>query len=161
MIPEAEVFLGKIGLAPYQTPGSPENADTVGEIGINHQSVLMENHGVITWDKDIEDAYWKMENTDAYCKTVWMASQLNGGKMKTITGSQAKELIEIRKSLGMDDPRENLKECELCDNSEWRPGVVCASPAATQASTSGSQPEYDDSAEDLVQQITNEIMRSL
>lgn len=161
MIPEAEVFLGKIGLAPYQTPGSPENADTVGEIGINHQSVLMENHGVITWGKDIEDAYWKMENTDAYCKTVWMASQLKGGKMKTITGSQAKELIEIRKSLGMDDPRDNLKECELCDNSEWRPGVVCASPAATEASFSGSQPEYDDSAEELVQQITNEIMRSL
>ena len=160
MIPEAEVFLGQIGLAPYQTPGSPENADTVGEIGVTHQSVLMENHGVITWGKDIEDAYWKMENTDAYCKTVWMASQLNGGKMKTITGSQAKELIEIRKSLGMDDPREGLKECELCDNSEWRPGVVCASPAAT-AVLEGSQPEYDEDAEALVQQITNEIMRSM
>jgi L-fuculose-phosphate aldolase len=160
MIPEAEVFLGQIGLAPYQTPGSPENADTVGEIGVTHQSVLMENHGVITWGKDIEDAYWKMENTDAYCKTVWMASQLNGGKMKTITGSQAKELIEIRKSLGMDDPRENLKECELCDNSEWRPGVVCGIPESS-PSPSGSQPEYDDSAEALVQQITNEIMKSL
>lgn len=160
MIPEAEVFLGQIGLAPYQTPGSPENADTVGEIGVTHQSVLMENHGVITWGKDIEDAYWKMENTDAYCKTVWMASQLNGGKMKTITGSQAKELIEIRKSLGMDDPRENLKECELCDNSEWRPGVVCGLPEQSPAPT-GSQPEYDEEAEALVQQITNEIMRSL
>ena len=33
-------------------------------------SVLMLNHGVICWGKDIEDAYWKMENTDAYCQTV-------------------------------------------------------------------------------------------
>ena len=160
MIPEAEVFLGQIGLAPYQTPGSPENADTVGEIGVTHQSVLMENHGVITWGKDIEDAYWKMENTDAYCKTVWMASQLNGGKMKTITGSQAKELIEIRKSLGMDDYREDWKECELCDNAEWRPGVVCGLPD-TPATPPASQSEYDDAAEALVQQITNEIMKSL
>ena len=85
MIPEAEVFLGQIGLAPYRTPGSPENADIVGEVGVDHMSVLMENHGVITWGKDMEDAYWKMENTDAYCKTVWMASQL-GAPLKTTLG---------------------------------------------------------------------------
>lgn len=161
MIPEAEVFLGQIGLAPYQTPGSPENADTVGEIGVDHQAVLMENHGVITWGKDIEDAYWKMENTDAYCKTVWMASQLNGGKMKTITGSQAKELIDIRKQLGMDDYREDWKECELCDNADWRPGVVCEVPGAAAAPVSGDQPEYNAEAEELVRQITNEIMKAL
>ncbi len=161
MIPEAEVFLGQIGLAPYQTPGSPENADTVGEMGVDHQAVLMENHGVITWGKDIEDAYWKMENTDAYCKTVWMASQLNGGKMKTITGSQAKELIEIRKALGMEDYREDWKECELCDNSEWRPGVVCEVPDHSTSAPNSSQPEYNDEAEELVRQITNEIMKAL
>lgn len=159
MIPEAEVFLGQIGLAPYQTPGSPENADTVGEIAVNHMSVLMENHGVITWGKDIEDAYWKMENTDAYCKTIWMASQLKGGQLKTISGAQAKELIGIRKSLGMEDYRDSWKECELCDNSDFRPGVVCGIPPAVQASD--SEPEYHDAAEALVQQITNEIMKKL
>ncbi|MGA0333892.1 MAG: class II aldolase/adducin family protein, partial [Kiritimatiellia bacterium] len=159
MIPEAEVFLGQIGLAPYQTPGSPENADTVGEIAVNHMSVLMENHGVITWGKDIEDAYWKMENTDAYCKTIWMASQLKGGELKTISGAQAKELIGIRKSLGMEDYRDTWKECELCDNSDFRPGVVCGIPPAS--APAGDQPEYDDAAEALVQQITNEIMKKL
>ena len=45
MIPEAEVFLGQIGYAEYRTPGSQENADVVGEIGVNHQSIIMENHG--------------------------------------------------------------------------------------------------------------------
>lgn len=162
MIPEAEVFLGQIGLAPYQTPGSPENADTVGEIGVKHQSVLMENHGVITWGKDIEDAYWKMENTDAYCKTVWMASQLNGGRMKTITGKQAKELIQIRKQLGMEDYREDWKECELCDNADFRPGVICAVPTTTtEPAADGGRPEYHPDAEQLVQRITNEIMKAL
>jgi L-fuculose-phosphate aldolase len=159
MIPEAEVFLGQIGYAPYRTPGSPENADIVGEIGVDHQSVLMENHGVITWGKDIEDAYWKMENTDSYCKIVWMASQL-GKPLKTITGSQAKELIEIRKKLGMDDYRESWKECELCDNADFRPGVLCQVPPHESAPAPG-QPEYNDSAEAIVQQITNQIMESL
>ena len=159
MIPEAEVFLGQIGYAPYRTPGTPENAEVVGSVGVDHQSILMENHGVITWGKDIEDAYWKMENTDAYCKTVWMASQL-GKPLKTITGSQAKELIGLRKSLGMDDYRETWKECELCDNSDFRPGVVCQVPPHETPASSGGQ-EYNDSAEILVQQITNQIMESL
>jgi len=64
LIPEAEVFLGKIGIAKYQTPGSPANADEVGEVGKEHQAILMLNHGVIVWGKDVEDAYWKMENID-------------------------------------------------------------------------------------------------
>jgi len=56
MIPEADVFLGEIGLAEYGTPGTPEVADNVGRIGVDHMAVLMINHGVITWGKDVEDA---------------------------------------------------------------------------------------------------------
>jgi L-fuculose-phosphate aldolase len=65
MIPEADVFLGEIGLAEYGTPGTPEVADNVGRIGVDHMAVLMVNHGVITWGKDVEDAYWKMENVES------------------------------------------------------------------------------------------------
>ena len=68
----------------------------------------MENHGVIVWGKDVEDAYWKMENTDAYCQTVWIASQL-GGSLHSIGGDKLKDLIALRKSLGMQDRREGLE----------------------------------------------------
>ncbi|WFB37465.1 class II aldolase/adducin family protein [Kiritimatiellota bacterium B12222] len=159
MIPEAEVFLGQIGLAPYQTPGTAENAEAVGEVAVNHMSVLMENHGVITWGKDIEDAYWKMENTDAYCKTIWVASQLNGGKLKTISGSQAKALIEMRKSLGMDDYRDSWNDCELCTSSDFRPGVACA--ASVSDAPAADHPEYTDEVDALVQQISHEILKKL
>ncbi len=120
MIPEAEVFLGKIGLAEYQTPGSPENARVVGELAVKHQSIIMQNHGVICWSKDVEDAYWKLENTDAYCQAIWVASQLGHG-LKTFSIDKLRDLIAIRQQLGMDDPRSNLKECELCDNDAFRP----------------------------------------
>jgi L-fuculose-phosphate aldolase len=155
MIPEAEVFLGQIGMAEYQTPGTPENARVVGEVAKNHHAVLMVNHGVITWGDHIEDAYWKMENTDSYCRTIWIASQLGNG-FKTITGGQAKELIALRKSLGMDDKREGWKECELCDNSEFRPGVVCSNVADANGAGSG-----DTDTEALVQQITDLIMAEI
>ena len=80
LIPEAEVFLGKIGVAEYKTPGTQANSDEVGEVGKDHQAVLMQNHGVIVWGKDVEDAYWKMENIDSYCRTVWIAAGLGGTK---------------------------------------------------------------------------------
>lgn len=157
MIPEAEVFLGKIGISKYETPGTPENAEAVGRMGVDHQAIIMENHGVITWGKDVEDAYWKMENTDAYCKTVWIASQL-GKELSSIGPSKLKELIAIRQNLGMDDIRANLRECELCDNAEFQPGVVCQAPD-TRASGNASADNAE--AEAMVQRITDLIMEQL
>ncbi len=159
MIPEAEVFLGQIGLAEYQTPGTPANAEVVGNAAVDHMAVLMVNHGVITWGKDIEDSYWKMENVEAYCKTVWVASQLKGGELLTITGGQAKELIELRKTLGMEDKRADWKECQLCDNSDFHPGTVCTIPGGDKASSSGGS--LDPDAEKLVQQLTDQIVSSM
>ncbi len=159
MIPEAEVFLGEIGYARYQTPGTPAVADEVGTVGVDHCSIIMENHGVIVWGKDVEDAYWKMENTDAYCQTVWIASQL-GGQLHSIGADKLKDLIAIRKTLGMEDRREGLKECELCDNSDFRPGVVCQVPPREDgAAPVGEKP--DPQFEALVQQLTEQIVKQL
>jgi L-fuculose-phosphate aldolase len=157
LIPEAEVFLGKIGVAKYQTPGTPANADEVGEVGKDHQAVLMQNHGVIVWGKDVEDAYWKMENIDSYCRTVWIAAGLGGG-LHRFTGAQAKELIELRQKLGMPDPRAGLKECELCDSADFRPGVVCSVPAKDEANA--SEPA-DPQVEAVVAKITEQILKQL
>jgi L-fuculose-phosphate aldolase len=156
LIPEADIFLGKIALARFEIPGSPENADAVGEVGKDNQCVLMLNHGVITWGKDVEDAYWKMENADAYCQTVWVASQLGGELGEGVGGNKAREFIKIRKSLGMPDNRDGLKECELCDNSDFRPGVVCHIPGA-ESNEPAASPEVDA----LVDKLTAEIVKQL
>ena len=157
LIPEAEVFLGKIGVAEYKTPGTQANSDEVGEVGKDHQAVLMQNHGVIVWGKDVEDAYWKMENIDSYCRTVWIAAGLGGG-LHRFTGGQAKELINLRQKLGMPDPRAGLKECELCDSADFRPGVVCATPAAPTAASSAAP---DPQIEAIVQAVTEQILKQL
>jgi L-fuculose-phosphate aldolase len=162
MIPEAEVFLGEIGYAKYQTPGTPENADEVGKIGVDHQAIIMENHGVIVWGKDVEDAYWKMENTDSYCKTVWIASHLGSG-LQSFGGEKLKDLIRIRRSLGMPDNRADLRECELCDNSDFRPGVVCQVPAPAAPGTDASPKAEpaDPAIEAAVKQIADQILKQL
>ncbi|MCH8475631.1 MAG: class II aldolase/adducin family protein [Opitutales bacterium] len=159
---EAEVFLGEIGMVPYETPGSSEVAERVAKIAPDHCSILLENHGVIVWGKDVEDAYWKIENTETACQTIWIASQLNGGQLHSIGGRKMQDIIAIRKQLGMSDKRDGLKECELCDNSEFRPGVTCEVRGPEEAATGDIPPdERDPEAEKVVQMVTDTIMQRL
>jgi L-fuculose-phosphate aldolase len=93
-----------------------------------------------------------MEIIEAYCRTLMIAAQL-GKPMNTFTPGQLKELLTIKQSLGFVDPRYGLKECELCDNDEWRPGVSCQIPAKAET-TAG----LDTQAEAAVQAITDQIL---
>ena len=159
MIPEYEVF-SSVAIAPYRTPGTPEMGKLVADLVDKHNTILMANHGVVAWShNDVEDAYFKMEILEAYCRTVLVASQL-GQPPKTMTPTQLQDLLKIKQSLGIPDPRIGLKECELCDNEGWRPGVTCAvdqSPLNNETGRNGA----DSEAEALVQAITDQIMKGL
>ena len=158
MIPEYEVF-SSVAIAPYRTPGTPEMGKLVADLVDQHNTILMANHGVVAWShNNVEDAYFKMEILEAYCRTVLVASQL-GKPVNTMTPAQLQDLLKIKQSLGIPDPRFGLKECELCDNNEWRPGVTCAigdEAGSTANGTAAGQPDAE--AEALVQAITDQIM---
>ena len=152
MIPEYEVF-ASVAIAPYRTPGTPEMGQLVAELVDKHNTILMANHGVVSWShNNVEDAYFKMEILEAYCRTVLVTAQL-GKSANTFTPGQLQDLLKIKQSLGIPDPRHGLKECELCDNEEWRPGVTCAVPAKPEANVG-----CDAEAEAAVQAITEQIM---
>jgi L-fuculose-phosphate aldolase len=139
MLPEYEVFCS-VGVAPYRTPGSPDMGKLVAEL---------------TDHNNIEEAYWRMEIIEAYCRTIVVAGQL-GKPINTFTGPQMKELLNIKQSLGFVDPRYSMKECELCDTGEWRPGVNCAVTPEKAPSVG-----YDTEAEAAVKAITDQIMSQL
>jgi L-fuculose-phosphate aldolase len=156
MIPEFEVF-ASVAIAPYRTPGTPEMGQLVADLVDKHNTILMANHGVVSWShNNVEDAYFKMEILEAYCRTVLVASQL-GKPVQTMTSNQLQDLLKIKQSLGIPDPRYGLKECELCDNDQWRPGVMCSVPASNGNGASGST-TGDPEAEALVQAITDQIL---
>jgi L-fuculose-phosphate aldolase len=155
MIPEYEVF-ASVAIAPYRTPGTPEMGQLVADLVDKHNTILMANHGVVSWShNNVEDAYFKMEILEAYCRTVLVTAQL-GIPAKTMSAPQLQDLLKIKHSLGIPDPRHGLKEAELCDNGEWRPGVTCAVPTASQSSAG-----LDADAEAAVQAITTQILAQL
>jgi L-fuculose-phosphate aldolase len=155
MIPEFEVF-ASVAIAPYRTPGTPEMGKLVADLVDKHNTILMANHGVVSWShNNLEDAYFKMEILEAYCRTILVTAQV-GKPANTMTPTQLQDLLKIKQSLGIPDPRHGLKECELCDNDEWRPGVQCAVPARQEAAVG-----YDSEAEAAVKTITDQILAQM
>lgn len=159
MVPEYEVF-ASVAIAPYRTPGTPEMGQLVADLVDKHNTILMANHGVVAWSHlNVEDAYFKMEILEAYCRTILVAAQL-GRPANTMTPAQLQDLLRIKEGLGIPDPRHGLKECELCDNNDWRPGVVCALPA--RGGESGvPEVQPDTEAEAVVQAVTERILAGL
>ncbi|MDX2226366.1 MAG: class II aldolase/adducin family protein [Verrucomicrobiae bacterium] len=158
LIPEYEVFVGRAPLAPYKTPGSREMAEIIQPLAAQHQSILMGNHGVICWGSSVEDAHWKMEITDAYCRTLLLAMPLKGNA--TIPDNEVGKLIELRNKLGMPDPRSGLKPVELCEIDPWEvlrgKASSCGCKTGATGDSSGTDPD-----DKTVQQITDQIYRAL
>lgn len=61
--------------------------------------VFMENHGVITGARDVEEAEWFMENADAYCRMVLMAG-LHKAPLNQVGPEGVADFLAIRKSIG-------------------------------------------------------------
>lgn len=151
MIPEMEVLVGTVAKAKYETPGTQAFAETVLPYCKDHNCILLQNHGVLTWNEDLEKAYWFMEIVDAYCRTVVIASHL-GAAFTQIPSSKIGDLLKIKQGLGLPDERTGLKEADYCA-CEFRPGVVCSN--ANESSASGPDLEA------IVKIVTEEVVKAL
>ena len=91
-------------------------------------TILLANHGTVTYGSDLEDAYFKTEIIDAYCRILILAKQL--GRVNYYTDEKAAELIRLKPNLGIPDPRleRGLENCDLCGNSLFREGYGEPSP---------------------------------
>jgi L-fuculose-phosphate aldolase len=122
ILPEFEVFLGEVAIAPYETPGSQFFADTVLPYVKDTDTILLANHGTVTYGVDLEDAYFKTEIIDAYCRILILAKQI--GRVNYYSEEKAAELLRLKPKLGIADPRieRGLENCDLCGNSLFREG---------------------------------------
>src|SRR5438067_4813762 len=121
ILPEVEVFLGEVPIAEYETPGNQKFADTIVPYLKDCNTIILANHGTITFGPDLEKAYWNSEIIDAYCKILILSKHL--GNVNYFTQGQTKELLEFKKRLGYDDVRFHKGEdCDLCGNNSFGRG---------------------------------------
>ena len=103
ILPEIEVFLGEVPLAPYETPGGQAFADTVVPFLEATNTIILTNHGTVSFGKDLVEAYWKTEILDAYCRILILSKQMGG--VHYLNEQKSRELLDLKKRLGFDDPR--------------------------------------------------------
>jgi len=152
--PEMEVFVGQVPIAEYATPGTEDLAKTLLPYVDKVNTVLLANHGAVCWSKSLEDAYFKMEVADSYCRILILAAHLGGATQ--LPDPQVRELLGIKEKLGItDDPRLKCENVDLCSNDLLGRGITVngrTGQADGQAITNEQQ------FEQLVQQITDRIM---
>jgi L-fuculose-phosphate aldolase len=166
ILPEVEVFLGQVPTALYDTPGTQRFAETIVPHLKASNTIILANHGTVTFGPDLEKAYWHSEIIDAYCKILILARQL--GNVNYFTQGQTKELLDLKKRLGYDDVRfAQGEDCDLCSNNTFGRGF--AEPAAQackcevgrgQASANGHAATAPD-MDALVRAITDQVMAAL
>lgn len=171
-MPEFEVFLGEVAIAPYETPGTQRFADTVIPYIKDTDVILLANHGTITAGTDLIDAYFKTEIIDAYCRILILAKQL--GSVNYYNDEKAAELLKFKPGLGIRDVRleKGLENCDLCGNSMFREGYSDFKPEpkafipaklqqAVTSAASGQSTGSDADLETLVQKITDQVMHAM
>ena len=100
---EQEIFVGRVPLARYETPGTPEFAATVLPFVNDCNSVLLSNHGIVCWADTITRAEWMVEIVDTYCHTLLIASQL-GAPISRISPEKMKDLEVVRRRVAASLP---------------------------------------------------------
>jgi len=119
LLPEQEVFVGPVPLTPYETPGTLEFARTVVPVVRQHNTVLLQNHGVVSWADTITHAEWLIEVLETYCKTIVIAGQLSPA-LKEIPPEKIADLLAVKRRLGLPDPR-HPDEVEPIDSGTQPP----------------------------------------
>lgn len=101
--PEAEVFLGAVRTAKYVTPGDTRLGESILPYVKDSNTILLQNHGTVTFSTDLEDAYYKLEIVDAYSRILLLAKQI--GSIRPLDGNEMKELLELKQRFGLEEPR--------------------------------------------------------
>jgi len=144
-IPEFEVFVGRVAVAPYKTPGTKEFAQTVLPYVREHNTILLASHGVVCWGDTVTHAEWYAEVLETYCWTLMLASQL-AGPVFHLNEQEAAELIAFRKRLGVQPDMQLESALAHNRNSAESPSLKSAANIDVEA---------------LVRRITDSVLKEL
>jgi len=174
VLPEVEIFIGEVPIAKYAIPGSPEFAETILPFVRKANVIILANHGTVSFGDTVEKAYWWTEILDAYCRMLMLARGL--GRISYFSEPEARALLDLKQKWGYQDPRAEIKNCDICANDvfreSWRetgvhpeafqpPSYRHASPGSSYASASASSAQATPDVEGLIQAITDRVMAEL
>jgi L-fuculose-phosphate aldolase len=91
---EVVMALGSIPLAPYATTGTADMASSIQSLIVDHDAVLLANHGVVTAGDTLLNAFMRMETVEHYAHICLVARQL--GCPQPLSSDHLQQLAEAR-----------------------------------------------------------------
>ncbi|MCX6826330.1 MAG: class II aldolase/adducin family protein [candidate division Zixibacteria bacterium] len=98
ILPEVIVVIGEIPLAKYAPPGTSAVPQSIKKLLPNHNAFILQNHGVLTIGRTIEEAYNQMEIVEHYAKIVYIAENI--GKLNILNDKEVCRLERLKNSNG-------------------------------------------------------------
>jgi L-fuculose-phosphate aldolase len=91
---ELVLTLGEIPLAPYAMPGTSAVSDSLAPFIEDHEAILMQNHGVVAYDRTLSQAYMNMETVE-HSARIMLVSKLMGSQ-KPLNADQVCQLLDLK-----------------------------------------------------------------
>jgi L-fuculose-phosphate aldolase len=102
LVSEVVLTLGKIPLAQYGTPGTAELTESLRPLIHEHSSILMANHGVVSYGESLEHAFMRMETVEHFAKIALVARTL--GTPQELPADDVRKLEAIRERMKLMSP---------------------------------------------------------
>ena len=95
VIPEAAIAFGKIPITDFAMPSTSQNADAIRNLIVNHDVLLIRNHGSLTVGKNLDEALNNLERLEHVSKTLTYAELL--GNINTLPPDIIEAISQITK----------------------------------------------------------------
>ncbi|MCB0284310.1 MAG: class II aldolase/adducin family protein [Calditrichae bacterium] len=124
ILPEAIVTLGIVPIAPFGLPSTNEIPESIRPFLKTSDAILLQNHGALTFGKDLFEAYYRMETLEHSASIIWHAQQL--GTPNILSEKDRDRLQHLRQKYGIeasaspckpseDEPTTNKSKSDISD----------------------------------------------
>lgn len=99
ILPEVWLKIGAVPTAPYATPSTSEMPDSIAPFIADHQAILLERHGSLTFGRTLEEAYERLATLEHAAHTLFYALLIGGRQPPAIADDAKGKLELVRKKL--------------------------------------------------------------
>lgn len=90
---ETMYYLERIAWVDYSHPGSIELGESVGRAAAEAEVIMMRNHGVILFDKSVEEALLRLQVLEMTCRMI-VEAKASGIALKKIPSTVARDFLQ-------------------------------------------------------------------
>lgn len=118
VLPESIVSLGAVPIAEFALPSTMEVPESIRPFLEESDAILLQNHGAITFGKDLFDAYYRMETLEHSARIIWTAEQL--GHVNVLPEKERERLLKLRDKYGLSSKIAPCKTSDELNQDEER-----------------------------------------